>query len=74
MEEITENIAGEEGSGNLVSRFGELPSGVQRLIIAVLVVVVLIALMFIQRLIKTEEGVSEEMDVMETVETLSTDG
>lgn len=74
MEEITENINAEEGSGNLISKFGELPSGVQRLIIAVLVVIVLIALAFIQRLVKTEEAVSEETDAMESVEVLSAEG
>lgn len=74
MEEITENINAEEGSGNLISKFSELPSGVQRLIIAVLVVIVLIALAFIQRLVKTEEAVSEETDAMESVEVLSAEG
>jgi hypothetical protein len=69
MEDLTENIAAEKGSANLLSKFGELPSGVQRVFIAVLVIVVLIALMFIQRLIKTEEAVSEGADFMETMDT-----
>lgn len=71
MEDLTKNIDAEKGSGNLLSKFGELPGGVQRVVIAVLVIAVLIALMFIQRLIRTEETVSEETGFMGTVETTS---
>lgn len=60
MAELSENLENEQESGNLFSKFAELPAGVQRLIIAVMVVLVLIVIVFIQRLIQTEEAVSEE--------------
>lgn len=60
MAEQSESLATETESGNLLSKFGELPGGVQRLIIAVLVVLVLIVVVLIQRLIQTEEAVSED--------------
>ena len=65
---MNENNTTEAGSANILSKFGELPVGVQRVIIAVLVVLLLVALMFIQRMVRTEEAVSEEMDVLETLE------
>lgn len=72
MADLNENNSSTEGSSkNVFSMFGELPSGVQRVIIAVLVVLVLVGLVFIQRLIRTEEAVSAETDVIETVESLS---
>ncbi|MDX1414259.1 MAG: hypothetical protein R3293_08705 [Candidatus Promineifilaceae bacterium] len=68
MEELTEGTTAEEGGGNVISMFAELPPGVQRLIIAVIVVLVLIVLAFLQRLIRTEEAVSEDTDVLESME------
>ena len=40
---------------NLFSKFAELPTGVQRIIIAVFLLLILAAAMFLQRMIRVEE-------------------
>ena len=52
----TNEISSTDESTNLMGKFGELPSGVQRIIIAVFLLLILAAGMFLQRLIRTEEG------------------
>jgi hypothetical protein len=51
-----------EESSNLLGKFSQLPGGVQRVIIAVLLVALIVAAYFLQRLIRAEED--EELDVI----------
>jgi hypothetical protein len=59
MSEIKSSDPAQEGSSKkklgLIQQFGSLPGGVQRIIIAVLVIVLLVALMFLRDMISTEE-------------------
>jgi hypothetical protein len=70
MNETNETPSTDE-STNLMGKFGELPSGVQRIIIAVLLLLILAAAMFLQRLIRTEEAVDEEAVPWETAESFA---
>jgi hypothetical protein len=67
----TNEIPGTNESTNLMGKFGELPSGVQRIIIAVFLLLILTAAMFLQRLIRTEEAVGEEAVSWETAESFA---
>ncbi len=67
----TNEIPGTNESTNLMSKFGELPSGVQRIIIAVFLLLILAAAMYLQRLIRTEEVVSEESVSWETADSFA---
>jgi len=70
MDETNENpTAGEKT--NLFSKFGELPTGVQRIIIAVLLLLILAAAMFLQRMIRVEEEPEEEAIPFETAESFA---
>jgi hypothetical protein len=70
MNETNETPSTDE-STNLMGKFGELPSGVQRIVIAVLLLLILAAAMFLQRLIRTEEAVDEETISWETAESFA---
>ena len=67
----TNEITTTEESTNLMGKFAELPSGVQRIIIAVFLILILAAAMFLQRLIRTEEAVDEEAAPWETAESFA---
>ncbi|UCC53825.1 MAG: hypothetical protein JSV68_07595 [Anaerolineaceae bacterium] len=67
----TNEIPTTEESTNLMGKFAELPSGVQRIIIAVFLLLILAAAMFLQRLIRTEEAVEEEAGSWETAESFA---
>lgn len=67
----TNEIPGTNESTNLMGKFGELPSGVQRIIIAVFLLLILAAAMYLQRLIRTEEVVSEESVSWETADSFA---
>jgi hypothetical protein len=56
INEITTN----EG-GSLIGKFSQLPPGVQRIIIAVLVLALVVAAYFLQRLMRAEEGAEPEV-------------
>jgi hypothetical protein len=56
---------------NLFSKFGELPTGVQRIIIAVLLLLILAAAMFLQRMIRVEEDPEAEAIPFETAESFA---
>ena len=70
MDETNENLAADEKT-NLFSKFGELPTGVQRIIIAVLLLIILAAAMFLQRMIRVEEELEEEAIPFETAESFA---
>jgi hypothetical protein len=59
MDEMTETTTGE--STNLIGKFSQLPGGVQRIIIAVLLIVLIVAAFFLQRLIRAEEDADPEI-------------
>jgi len=67
----TNEITGSGESTNLMGKFGELPSGVQRIIIAVFLLLILAAAMFLQRLIRTEEADDGEAVSWETAESFA---
>ena len=69
MDELNETSAGE--STNLIGKFSELPGGVQRIIIAVLLLVLIVAAFFIQRLISAEEGPEPEVIPFESAESFA---
>ena len=70
MDEISGNTEADEKS-NLFGKFGELPSGVQRIIIAVLLLIILAAAMFLQRMIRVEEDPEAEAIPFETAESFA---
>ena len=70
MDEINENLTANEET-NLFSKFGELPTGVQRIIIAVLLLLILAAAMFLQRMIRVEEEPEAEAIPFETAESFA---
>jgi hypothetical protein len=49
----------QQESSNPASKFAQLPGGVQRVIIAVTLVVLLVGAMVLMRLIRTEEDAAE---------------
>jgi hypothetical protein len=53
---------------NLFSKFAELPTGVQRIIIAVFLLLILAAAMFLQRMIRVEEDPEADAIPFETAE------
>jgi hypothetical protein len=65
MDETSENLAA-GGKTNLFSKFAELPTGVQRIIIAVLLLLILAAAMFLQRMIRVEEDPEADAIPFET--------
>ena len=50
-----------EESSNLMGKFSQLPPGVQRIIIAVLLLALVVAAYFVQRLIRVEEEPEPEV-------------
>lgn len=44
---------------NMMQKFGELPTGVQRVIIAVVLILTLVGLMLMRDMVKTEESIRE---------------
>jgi hypothetical protein len=50
-----------EESANLIGKFSQLPGGVQRVIIAVLLVALIVAAYFLQRLILAEEDTEPDV-------------
>lgn len=44
---------------NIMQKFGELPTGVQRVIIAVVLILTLVGLMLMRDMVKTEESIRE---------------
>ena len=70
MNETNEAISTDE-STNLMGKFSELPSGVQRIIIAVFLLLILAAAMFLQRLIRTEEDADEGATPWESAESFA---
>jgi hypothetical protein len=70
MDETNGNSIADEKT-NLFSKFGELPTGVQRVIIAVLLLLILAAAMFLQRMIRVEEESEEEAIPFETAESFA---
>ena len=65
MNETNEAISTDE-STNLMGKFSELPSGVQRIIIAVFLLLILAAAMFLQRMIRVEEDPEADAIPFET--------
>ena len=70
MDETNGNSASDEKT-NLFSKFGELPTGVQRIIIAVLLLIILAAAMFLQRMIRVEEDPDGEAIPFESAESFA---
>jgi hypothetical protein len=66
MNNVNETTTAE--STNLMSKFSELPGGVQRIIIAVLLLTLLVAAYFLQRLIRVEEEPEPEVIPFESAE------
>jgi hypothetical protein len=64
----TNGIPASDEKTNIFSKFGDLPSGVQRIIIAVLLLLILAAAMFLQRMIRVEEEPEVEVIPFETAE------
>ena len=56
---------------NLFAKFAELPSGVQRIIIAVVLLLILAAAMFLQRMIRVEEEPDPEVIPFESAESFA---
>ena len=56
-----------EGDGadvtSMGQAFSQLPPGVQRVLIAVLFVVILVAIVYLRRMVRTEEEVREEAEL-----------
>lgn len=50
-----------EESANLIGKFSQLPGGVQRVIIAVLLIALIVAAYFLQRLVRAEEDTEPEV-------------
>ena len=67
MEELTEATT-EEESTNFIGKFSQLPGGVQRVIIAVLVMLLIVVAFFVQRLIRAEEEAEPEVIAFEPAE------
>ncbi len=55
---MTEEINGLD-KPNIMQRFGQLSPGIQRVIIAVVLILVLVGLMLLRDMIKTEESVDD---------------
>jgi len=69
MDELNETTA--EEKTNLIGKFSQLPSGVQRILIAVMLLVILAAAFFLQRLIRAEEEPEPEAIPFETAESFA---
>lgn len=59
MDELIDTTT--EESTNLTGKFSQLPGGVQRIIIAVLLIALIVAAYYLQRLIRAEEDTEPEV-------------
>ena len=67
MDDTNEILADDEKT-NMMGQFSQLPGGVQRIIIAVLLLLILGAALFLQRMIRAEEEPEVEAIPFETAE------
>ncbi len=69
MNDLNETTTAE--NTNLMGKFSQLPGGVQRIIIAVLLLALLVAAYFLQRLIRVEEDPEPEVIPFEPAQTFA---
>ena len=70
MDETNEALGTEETT-NLLGKFSQLPGGVQRIILAVLFLLIVGAVFFLQRLVRAEEEPEPEAILFESAESFA---